>query len=450
MRRADIFRRCYFQNLKPPSERTIRRRIAVISDRIKIAKRFGSQEAKNQFSPVKGVSSQALYPLACIQMDHTKIDLVIVDEEYRKPIGRPYLTLAIDVYSRCITGFCLTLDPPSAVSVALCLTHSVLDKEHWLNERHIQSSWPIWGKPDCIYVDNAAEFHSEALERGCDIHHIQLKYRPIGQPHLGGIVERVIGTFMQLIHQLPGTTFSDTQERGRYNSDKKAMLTLAELEQWLVTAIIDYYHVKVHMGIDKPPIEKYQEGILGNKAGKGRGYPSRIVDKQTFLIDFLPIERRSLQRYGFKLDHIVYYSNALSPLIADRKKYKKFIIRRDLRDLSHIYVLDPKSNRYIEVHYRTLSRPTITLWEHRQAIKLLQEKQYKEKNEHLIFIAVEKLRAITKRSMSKTKAARRHHTQIEQANKLSQNKTTNIQSASNNNPLKAETLAKRFEDIELW
>jgi hypothetical protein len=52
--------------------------------------------------------------------------------------------------------------------------------------------------------------------------------------------------------------------------------------------------------------------------------------------------------------------------------------------------------------------------------------------------------------MSKTKAARRHHTQIEQANKLSQNKTTNIQSASNNNPLKAETLAKRFEDIELW
>ena len=76
------------------------------------------------------------------------VDLIIVDDVFRKPIGRPYLTLAIDVYSRCIPGFCLTLDSPSTVSVGLCLTHSVFDKEEWLEKRGIKTQWPIWGKPE--------------------------------------------------------------------------------------------------------------------------------------------------------------------------------------------------------------------------------------------------------------------------------------------------------------
>ena len=91
-----------------------------------------------------------------------------MDEKYHQPIGRPYLTIAIDVFSRCIPGFCLTLEPPSALSVGLCLTHVVYEKENWLRQRSIEAKWPIWGKPDGIYVDNAKEFldimHVVALE----------------------------------------------------------------------------------------------------------------------------------------------------------------------------------------------------------------------------------------------------------------------------------------------
>jgi putative transposase len=77
---------------------------------------------------------------------------MIVDEHTRQPIGRPYLTVGIDVYSRCITGFCLTLEPPSAVSVGLCLAHAVLDKETDLRRLEIEGEWPIWGKPGTIHV----------------------------------------------------------------------------------------------------------------------------------------------------------------------------------------------------------------------------------------------------------------------------------------------------------
>lgn len=155
--------------------------------------------------------------------------------------------------------------------------------------------------------------------------------RPVGQPHFRGIVERLIGTLMHLVHQLPGTTFSNIAERGDYPSEQKASLTLKELEHWLTIAITEYYHQKIHSGLGIPPIEKYKYGILGDDTHRGRGSLPRIQNKNAFLIDFLPIERRTLQRHGFMLDHISYYTNALSPLIADRKKFNKFIIRRDPR-----------------------------------------------------------------------------------------------------------------------
>ena len=36
-------------------------------------------------------------PLELMQIDHTLADVIVVDEIDREPIGRPWLTLAIDV-----------------------------------------------------------------------------------------------------------------------------------------------------------------------------------------------------------------------------------------------------------------------------------------------------------------------------------------------------------------
>jgi putative transposase len=53
------------------------------------------------------------------------------------------------------------------------------------------------GSPRALYTGNAAEFKSETLRRGCDQHGIRLRYLLPGQPHFGGVIERVIGTMMQ-------------------------------------------------------------------------------------------------------------------------------------------------------------------------------------------------------------------------------------------------------------
>lgn len=398
---------CFNKQLIPPSKNTILRRLDNCYSAKEIAsKRLGSA-AKAKYMEVKGEFPKQQYPLQVYQIDHTKVDLIVVDELYRQPIGRPYITIIIDVYSRCIAGFCLTLEPPSAMSVGLSLVHAVLDKGYWLASKRIGSEWPIWGKPEKIYVDNAKEFHSEALRRGCEAHGIELDYRPVGRPHYGGIVERVIGTLMQLVHQLSGTTFSNIKERGEYNSEERAILTLSELEKWLTIAITNYYHKKLHKGLNKPPIEQYREGIIGIGNQPGCGYPVKIYDDQRFLIDFLPIEFRSLQREGFVLDHITYYSNSLKPFIADRIKYGKFLIRRDPRDLSKIYVLEPKSQEYLEIPYRTIYREGISLWEHKAALQYLKQQGLNQVDEPSIFQAIKEMREISKTAAAKTKTARR-------------------------------------------
>jgi len=122
------------------------------------------------------------------------------------------------VASRFVTGFQVSLDRPSSLTVALALTQAVLPKEGWLSDRQLELSWPAAGLPEALHLDNAAEFKAEALERGTPEYGVRLFYRPPGRPHYGGHIERLIGTMMGAVHLLPGTTFSDPAQKGSYRS----------------------------------------------------------------------------------------------------------------------------------------------------------------------------------------------------------------------------------------
>jgi putative transposase len=94
------------------------------------------------------------------QVDHTKVDVIVVDEYEPRPLGRPWLTLVLDVASRMIAGYYLTFDPPCSTSVALALSHAVLPKESYLQELGLEAEWPVSGLPRVVHVDNADEFHA--------------------------------------------------------------------------------------------------------------------------------------------------------------------------------------------------------------------------------------------------------------------------------------------------
>lgn len=313
------------------------------------------------------------------------------------------MTLAIDVCTRCVAGFHLLLEPPSATSVALCLSHAALAKDSWLAEHGTDAIWPVRGIPERLHLDNANEFRSEALKRGCDQYGIAIDYRPVRTPHYGGHIERLIGTMMGKIHLLPGTTFSDIRAKGDLNPDKTAAMTLDEVERWLSHAIAGVYHCALQRGIATTPLAAWKRGIAGDGATLGRGEPKAVADPRRFLIDFLPIARRRIRRDGVALHSIAYWADVLSTWIGHPKPV---IIRYDPRDLSRVYLLGP-DHAYYDVSYRDLRRPPISLWEHRLALKRLREVGRALVDETAIFRTIETMRAIADDAVLASKTARR-------------------------------------------
>ena len=194
--------RCAQKDLPPPDRRTIKARVDRI-DRRKVAVKRRDAKGVKATRAVPGQYA-ASRPLEVVQIDHTEVDVFLVNETTRKTMDkRPWLTLAIDVFTRMVVGFHLSMGKPSRVSLGLCMLNAVYDKSAWLKEREIDASWPAVGLPETVHSDNGADFRSRAFAWACREEGIKLIFRPIGTPHYGGHIERLIGTMMGRVHFIP-------------------------------------------------------------------------------------------------------------------------------------------------------------------------------------------------------------------------------------------------------
>jgi putative transposase len=387
---------CKAKGLAPPSIRRLGRWLDLKDQSKLMARREGKDKAERRHLATPGTLTAAR-PLDIVQIDHTKADVTVVDPVTRRPLGRPTLTVAIDVNTRMVLGFHLSLEPPSLLSVALCLTHAVMEKTHWLTARGINTDWPAHGIPRAIYVDNGAEFHARAFGLACAEYQIDLRYRPPGTPRYGGHIERLIGTMMGAVHLLPGSHFSNIFERGDLDAEAEAVMTLAELETWLALEITGSYHARIHSALETTP-----STVWGLRVGEPK--VRMPADLRQFLVDFLPSEQRVLQRDGFHLFHIRYWSDELRWLMG--QETRKYTLKYDPRDLSRIFVLTEEG--IIEARPADLTRPAITLWEHRAARRALREAGRRSVDEELIFQTIQAQRDLVDSAARQTKAIRRH------------------------------------------
>jgi putative transposase len=389
---------CRAKGLTAPSAKALGTRVAQQDRKAVVLAREGAKAAQDQFAPVIGEYG-ADYALQVVQIDHTRVDVIVVDEVMRRPLGRPWLTLLVDIASRTVAGFYLTLEAPSATSVGMAVRHAVLPKGIWLAERGIDALWPVSGIPDVLHMDNAREFHSKALKRGCAEYGIDPQYRPVATPHFGGHIERLIGTMMGSVHLLPGTTFSSIQEKGDADPEKTAVMTLTELETWLAIEIVGVYHARIHSAIKVPPVTAWEEAVAARPVAM-----RHPVDPQQFLYDFLPCEHRKVRRDGIRLFSIHYWDGILTRWAADSGA--PMPVKYDPRDLSRIFLMAPDGTHW-PIRYRDLRRPRITLWEQCEALRDLRERGQRAVDEALIFKAVEAQRLLVAEAAARTRVARK-------------------------------------------
>nr|WP_011578679.1 MULTISPECIES: Mu transposase C-terminal domain-containing protein [Chelativorans] len=391
----DVQTNCISAGLKPPHRRTIVARLEDI-DLQKRARRRGEQKIVKATTPVPGLFG-ASRPLEVVQMDHTKADVFVVDEETRQPLGRPWLTLAMDVCSRMVTGFYLTMEVPSRLSTSLCLLHSVFDKSAWLREREVTEPWPVAGLPDTVHVDNGSDFRSRAFKRGCEDAGMAIEWRPPSEPRFGGHIERLIGTQMGRLHLLPGTTFSNEQELGEYNPKRHAALTLRELERYIALDIVGSYHQSIHSSLGRPPIAVWREH-------EGE-IPLRLPqDRLRFWLTFLPEQERTLRPTGIHLFGLRYWSAALSADVG--RSDRRVLVKYDPRDLARIFIRRPSGN-FVEARYADVTLPSVTLHEALTARRTLLAKGRREVDTRAIVRTAMAQRELVDAATRKTAAARR-------------------------------------------
>lgn len=406
---------CRKLNLKPPHANTIRNRIKKLNAYEKKKAREGSKAARDTYAQTKGHFPGADFPLSVVQVDHTPVDIILVDDISRQPIGRPWLTLLVDVFSRMVLGFYISFDPPGNLSLGLCLTHAFLPKETWLSKFSIETPWPCWGLPRTIHADNAKEFRGKMLTMACKEYGIDIEWRPVATPHYGAHIERLLGTLNGEIHNAPGTTFSNPAERGEYDANNQSAMSLTEFEKWFTILCVEAYHQRPHSELGMSPVAKWHEGIIGTKKSPGTGIPPRITDEFRLKLDLMPFETRTVQHYGIVWDHIEYQHDLLRQWInapdPDHPKHKrKFLCRRDPRDISVIWFYDPEVRQYYTIPYRNTSHPAISIWEYREAERrAVEERPDIPVDETRIFDAYERMREIEEQAKRTTKKARRNN-----------------------------------------
>ncbi|RZK44310.1 MAG: hypothetical protein EOO61_04250 [Hymenobacter sp.] len=402
---------CESAGLPVPSGKAIRQRMLDISPEEVVTRRQGQAKAEAQFRLLKSSFPGVNYPLDVVQLDHTLVDVILVDEQFRQPLGRPWLTIATDVFSRMVTGLYLSYEHPGAAGTGICLANAIMPKELLLERLGIQGDWPCWGIMRAIHTDNAKEFVGTTLQRACEQYGIKRLRRIPKKPYLGGHVERLMKTFMQQVHELPGSTFSNTKEKGDYNSLKEAALTLREFEYWFCSFIINIYHRRMHKALGQSPFERYREGLLGSaRFPNALGLPPRPTNDKQLRLDFMPAIKRVVSREGVLIGHIHYNADVLRTYITgvDSSLYsserpKKQLFKLDPRDISVIYFLDPVTKEYLPIPYRNTNNEEMSSWEYKQVLNRLREEGKKQIPEKLIMTTRQQMRDHVAKSITKTK-----------------------------------------------
>jgi putative transposase len=403
--------------LEIPSIATVYRRIKTIDPYRKVKSRHGEKAAKRIFGPVFP-GPEAKFPGEIIEIDHSLLDIFVVDMEHRLPIGRPSLTLAVDKRTRCFWGINVGFEPFSFLTDMGCILHGIMPKNFVKEVFKTKNDWLPFGIPGKIITDNGPDFKSPHFMSACMDLGITLEYLPKETPWWKPEVERLFGSVEKgLVHLMPGTSFSNIFEKDEYESMKNAVVSLEVLIEQLYVWIVDYYMINWHTGIEDYPAKRWEREVnMG-------ALPALPANKEDLAILLGRTESRALEPYGIDFDTIRYQSDLLMPLrmaLYKEKKASERVIRKvtfkyDPSDLRMIHVFDPFTQHYIEVPANDQEYTTgLSIWSHRVIRRYTNQRKKEGADFKTQCEAKKRLQELTEREFlhPKNYSTRKHSTRL--------------------------------------
>ncbi|WP_427158561.1 Mu transposase C-terminal domain-containing protein [Aliinostoc sp. HNIBRCY26] len=325
---------------KPPSTRTVERWLKPVEEKkhqSRTSRSPGWHGSEHTIKTRDGQEIPIKYSNQVWQIDHTKADILLVDEDGEE-IGRPQLTTVIDCYSRCIVGLRLGFAAPSSQVVALALRNAIMPKRY-TSEYELRCKWSAYGLPKYVYTDGGKDFRAKHIIEWIAN---ELNFEPTlrSQPSDGGIVERPFRTMSGLLSEMPGYTGSSVKDRPE-GAEKKACISLPELEKLIVGYIVDSYNQKPDARSQANPLTPKQSRI--ERWEKGLQRPPTLLNDRELDICLMKAAERVVYDNGYlNFSGLRYRGENLGAYAGD-----KVILRFDPRDITMVLVYGRKNNKEI-------------------------------------------------------------------------------------------------------
>lgn len=279
------------------------------------------------------------------------------------------LTIALDLYSRCIAGLRLSPVSTKAVDAAVVLYEAVTPDSRGLTGTGIL---PYHGVPTVVLVDAdrvemaglpGVDPESVVIDHGRIYlsHHLMSVCARLGvsvqparpyTPTDRAAVERFFRTLSEgLLGALPGYKGPDVYSRGDAIEDQ-AFFFIPELEQVIRQWVTTVYHCRPHEGLIDPavpglelsPLDMFEHGVA--RAGR-----LRVPARKDLMYDFLPVAWRTVQHYGVEINGLVYNGAAVAAYRNAKSPYRganpgKWPIRFDPDDITKVFFQDPGDQQW--------------------------------------------------------------------------------------------------------
>lgn len=273
------------------------------------------------------------------------------------------LTVAMDVYSRCILGLVLSPVSTDSHDVANVLYQTV-SPQHWGPPEDLPGTSPggagsdavlsgdtAGAVPDTIIIDHGSPFLSHHIDSVCRRLGISIQpavpHKPTDKPW----VERFFKTLREgLLERLPGYKGPDVASRG-LKIEEQGFYYVDELEA-IIREWVGVYHRTAHQGLHDPrlpkvdlsPAEMYARGLSAS------GVLS-LPASEDVRMEFLEVEWRKIEHYGVQVDKRRYNGPCVNPYRGKKSPYGgvhkgrwPFLV--DRHDIRTVFFQDPATQTW--------------------------------------------------------------------------------------------------------
>ncbi len=311
-------------------------------------------------------------PGQIVALDTTVLPVMVRDGVFGDPVS-VHLTLALDVYTRSIVAFRLSLVSDTSIDVAMVLLDVMMPlpmRSGWGKEME----WPYPGipaaivagvaghqvaglpffPPETVTTDHGAVYknrHLVEVEREIGTNLLPAR---VMRPTDKAAVERVFSSIQTLLlEKLPGYKGIDAADRGA-DVEGDAVLTIAEMEHFIATWIVGTWQNR-ELGEHAPswaPGEKHSPNTLFAASMQQGGFALEIPSRDMYF-RLLPVHHVAIHpRRGVTIKGLWYYDrDVLKPFegqpstLGGRHKHK-WKVRRDPRDRRRVFFEDPDTREF--------------------------------------------------------------------------------------------------------